>query len=106
MNHLSVQTLAQWLADSDRPQPILLDVREAWEVQTASLDGATHIPMQQIPARAGELDSGSEIVAVCHHGSRSMQVAMFLERQGLTVHNLTGGIDAWSREIDPRVPRY
>lgn len=106
MNQLSVQNLAQWLADSDRPQPILLDVREVWEVQIASLDGGTHIPMQQIPARFGELDRGREIVAVCHHGSRSMQVAMFLERQGLTVHNLAGGIDAWSCQIDPRVPRY
>lgn len=106
MNQLSVQTLAQWLADRNRPQPILLDVREAWEVQTASLPDSTHIPMHQIAARCGELDAGREIVALCHHGSRSLQVAMFLERQGLTVHNLTGGVDAWSREIDPRVPRY
>ena len=106
MNQLGVKELALWLAERDRPQPLLLDVREAWEVQTASLPTATHIPMQQIPARVAELDGEREIVAICHHGARSMQVALFLERQGLKVHNLAGGIDAWSREVDANVPRY
>jgi rhodanese-related sulfurtransferase len=106
MNQLSVQALATWLADSARAQPLLLDVREPWEVQTAAIPGIVNIPMQEIPARIGELDPGREIVSICHHGGRSMQVALFLERQGLTLHNLTGGIDAWSREVDPSVPRY
>ena len=106
MNQLGVKELAIWLAETDRPQPLLLDVREAWEVQTASLPNVTHIPMQQIPARVAELDGAREIVAICHHGARSMQVALFLERQGLTVHNLAGGIDAWSREVDVNIPRY
>jgi rhodanese-related sulfurtransferase len=106
MNQLTAQALAQWLADTGRAQPLLLDVREAWEVQTASLPGITHIPMQEIPARLSELDAGREIVSICHHGGRSMQVAVFLERQGLKVHNLAGGMDAWSREVDPSVPLY
>lgn len=106
MNQLTVQSLAQWLADPARPAPLLLDVREAWEVQTASLPGIQHIPMQEIPARVAEIDPAREIVSICHHGGRSMQVAVFLERQGLKVHNLTGGMDAWSREVDPTVPRY
>ncbi len=106
MNQLAVKDLAQWLAEPERRQPLLLDVREPWEVQTASLPAVTHIPMQQIPARVAELDGEREIVAICHHGARSMQVALFLERQGLKVHNLAGGIDAWSREVDAGVPRY
>ena len=106
MNQLTVQSLAQWLSDASRPQPLLLDVREAWEVQTASLAGITHIPMQEIPGRFAELGGDREIVSICHHGGRSMQVALFLERQGLKVHNLSGGMEAWSREVDPSVPRY
>lgn len=106
MKQLSVRELADWLADSSREQPLLLDVREPWEVEKASLPGVTPIPMQQIPARAGELDREREIVAVCHHGGRSMQVALFLEQQGFKVQNLAGGTDAWSREVDSSVPRY
>jgi rhodanese-related sulfurtransferase len=112
MNQLSVTELAAWLQDAERPQPILLDVREPWEVQTASIAGATAIPMGQIPQRIDEINTlaaapDAQIVAICHHGSRSAQVAMFLERQGLgPIHNLAGGIEAWSREVDPSVPRY
>ncbi len=106
MKQLSVQELAGWLADTSRPQPVVLDVREPWELETASIPGVVHIPMQEIPARAGELDPTREIVAMCHHGGRSMQVAMFLQQKGLTAHNLSGGIEAWSREIDSSVPRY
>jgi len=106
ITQLSVQELSQWLADGSRPQPVVLDVREAWEVATSSLPGTTHIPMQQIPGRLDELDAGREIVAMCHHGGRSQQVAMFLTQRGLKASNLAGGIDAWSREVDPKVPRY
>ena len=106
MNQLSVKDLAQWLAEPERPQPLLLDVREAWELQTASLPAVTHIPMQQIPARVAELDGEREIVAICHHGARSMQVALYLERQGLKVHNLAGGIERWSLDVDPTLRRY
>jgi len=106
MNQLSVRELADWLADPSREQPLVLDVREPWEIEKASMAGITAIPMRDIPARAAELPRERDIVAVCHHGGRSMQVAMFLEQQGFRLHNLTGGMDAWSREIDPAVPRY
>ena len=99
--------LASWLADGGRDQPLLLDVREPWEWQAARIEGATHIPMREIPARVGELDNAREVVAICLHGGRSQQVAMFLEKNGFAkIHNLQGGLDAWSRTVDPAVPIY
>ena len=85
----------------------LLDVRENWEFETARIDGSTLIPMGEIAARVSELDPKSEIVVICHHGGRSMQVAVFLERQGFSsVHNLAGGVDAWARSVDSTMPTY
>jgi rhodanese-related sulfurtransferase len=85
----------------------LLDVRESWEYQTARIEGSTLIPMGEIARRVGELDAGSDLVVICHHGGRSMQVAIFLERQGFPrVHNLSGGVDAWARTVDPSMPTY
>lgn len=91
--------------------PLLLDVREPWEVQTAcvSEDGfkLLAIPMREVPARLAELDPDQPIACLCHHGMRSQQVANFLVQNGFTeVVNLQGGIDAWSHEVDPSVPRY
>ncbi|HEY2928140.1 rhodanese-like domain-containing protein [Piscinibacter sp.] len=90
---------------------LLLDVREPWEVALAAIrvDGvdARHIPMSRIPERLDELDPSQSIVCICHHGVRSLQVVAFLERQGFeSVYNLAGGIDAWSQQVDPGVPRY
>lgn len=86
---------------------VLLDVREPEEVALAALPGAVHIPMADIPARLHELDPDAPIVVVCHHGIRSAQVAGFLAHQGFrAVSNLRGGIDAWSRTVDPSLPRY
>lgn len=85
----------------------LLDVREADEVQTAKIAGSTHIPMRDVPGRAGELAKDGRIVVHCHHGGRSLRVTNFLRQQGFTqVQNLSGGIDAWSLQVDPTVPRY
>ncbi len=88
--------------------PLLLDVREPWEAQTASLSGARLIPMGEIPARAHtELDPDAPIVVVCHHGARSLNVTMWLRNQGFEhAQSLAGGIDHWSRTIDPSIPRY
>ncbi|MEW6268292.1 MAG: rhodanese-like domain-containing protein [Thermodesulfobacteriota bacterium] len=102
---LSVRDLKARLDAGD--VPVVLDVREPEEVALARLPGALHIPMQDVPARLGELDREQEIVVVCHHGMRSAHVAGFLEQQGFPrVRNLAGGIDAWSLFVDPSVPRY
>jgi rhodanese-related sulfurtransferase len=87
---------------------VVLDVRESWEIQTASLAGSTNIPMGDIPARfSEELDPEKRIVVVCHHGVRSMNVTAWLRQHGFDdVQSLRGGIDRWSREIDPKVPLY
>lgn len=86
---------------------MLLDVRERWEWETARIAGAQHIPMREVPSRVEELERDREVVAICHHGGRSLQVAMFLEKNGFArVHNLQGGVDAWSRTVDPAVPLY
>lgn len=107
MERITAGELAAWLADERREKPVLLDVREPWEFEKARIEGATFIPMRELPSRVGQIDEDKEVVAICHHGGRSMQVAMFLEKQGFKrVHNLVGGIDAWSRSVDPAVPLY
>ena len=107
MNHLSATELAAWLADPSRAQPFLLDVRENWEVETCKIAGSTQIAMQAIPARIDDLDEDAEIVCICHHGARSLQVAAFLERHGFArVTNLTGGIHAWAVQVDSTMQQY
>jgi rhodanese-related sulfurtransferase len=95
--------------------PVVLDVREPWEVQTASVreDGFTllALPMREIPARLAELQEkwGTDhpIACLCHHGMRSLQVANYLAQSGFgEVVNLQGGIEAWSQQVDPSVARY
>lgn len=86
----------------------LLDVRELWEFQTAKIDGATLMPVGDVPSRAHqELDPEQHIVVYCHHGVRSMNVTSWLRQQGFEkAQSLAGGIDRWAREIDPNVPKY
>ena len=88
--------------------PVLLDVREPWEFQTASIPNSLLMPMGEVTSRAhNELDPDAPIVVMCHHGARSLNVAMWLRDQGFThAQSLAGGIDAWSRSIDPEIPRY
>jgi rhodanese-related sulfurtransferase len=107
MKQITPAQLAAWLADASRAKPLLLDVREPWEHEQARIEGSQLVPMGEIVARVGELDRTREVVAICHHGGRSLQVAMFLEKNGFAnVHNLSGGVDAWSRTVDPSVPLY
>lgn len=116
MQQMSVMTLANLLAangaggagGAEAPlRPLLLDVREPWEFELAHIAGAQHIPMREIPQRVDEIDRSHPTVVICHHGVRSLQVVAFLERMGYNnLHNLTGGIDAWSREVDPSVRVY
>lgn len=87
--------------------PLVLDVREAWELGICALAGAMHIPMGQIPARLQEVPAEQPVVVLCHHGARSRQVASLLAARGYPrVCNLRGGIDAWAREIDPKMATY
>jgi rhodanese-related sulfurtransferase len=110
MQQISPAQMADWAASVADRQPVLLDVRENWELQTASVSPeglhCVHMPMQGIPARLDELAKTRPIACLCHHGSRSMQVAAFLERQGFEVVNVAGGIHAWSTQVDPRIPVY
>jgi len=85
-----------------------IDVREPWEFATAHIDGSLLVPMGDVPARAHqELDPDEHIVFLCHLGQRSFNVTAWLRNQGFEqVQSLRGGIDAWSVEVDPLVPRY
>jgi rhodanese-related sulfurtransferase len=86
----------------------LVDVREPWEFETAHIDGAKLMPMGDVPARAHqELDPEDHIVVICHHGVRSMNVTAWLRQQGFEkAQSMRGGIDAWSRRVDGKVPLY
>lgn len=108
---LSVQQLAPFVRDNAALRPVLLDVREPWELATArlTLDGAQvlNIPMNQLPARLSEIDPAQPVLVLCHHGARSQHCVAFLVQQGHPqAYNVAGGIDAWSREVDASVPRY
>ncbi len=102
--------LPAWFA-TQSAAPVVLDVREPNELRTASVraDGfeLVAIPMNEVPARLAQLDPDRPVACLCHHGARSQRVAMFLEHNGFSqVANIAGGIDAWSQERDPTVPRY
>lgn len=86
----------------------LIDVREPWEAATAQINGSVLMPMGDVPGRAHqELDPDERLVVVCHHGQRSLNVAFWLRQQGFEqAQSLRGGIEAWSAEVDPSVPRY
>ncbi len=107
MHQITPQQLQAWLDDSSRERPVVLDVRESWELEICCLPDCVRIPMNSVPGRQEELESDRETVVVCHHGGRSMQVASFLEQNGFTnVYNLSGGVDAWAREVDPTMATY
>ena len=102
---ISAQQLFERLQTESAPQ--LLDCRELSEWNYCRIPDAQHIPMGQVPARVKELDAARPVVVYCHHGMRSHAVCEFLVRQGFAqVANLSGGIDAWSCQVDPNIPRY
>lgn len=104
--------LSEWLKSARAlGDPVVLDVREPSELRAASVkaDGFTlvAIPIGVIPPRLDELDPAQPVACLCHHGARSMQVAAFLQARGFAhVVNIAGGINAWSIELDPSIPRY
>ncbi len=86
---------------------LVIDVREPEEFELARVEGARLLPLSRFSEWASQLDPARETVVLCHHGIRSAQVCAVLSRQGFTkLHNLSGGIDRWSVEVDPSVPRY
>jgi len=104
MRNLSAAELKPLLKDRS---VVLLDVRQAEELEIAQLPGAQHIPLNELPARLNELNPAQPIVVLCHHGVRSEMAGRLLERNGFaSVAHLTGGIDAWSEQIDPTLARY
>lgn len=86
----------------------LIDVREPWEFQVASVSGSTLMPMGDVPSRAHqELDPDEHLLILCHHGARSLSVTHWLRQQEFeAAQSVAGGIDAWSCDVDPSVPRY
>lgn len=112
MQQIQANAVSDWAQAAAEQRPMILDVREAWEVQQASITPPPgvdfmHIAMGTVPLRLSELDPARAIACLCHHGGRSMQVAMFLENNGFGhIANISGGIDAWSQLVDAAVPRY
>lgn len=109
---VSPTQLNDWLAQHQGAElPLVLDVREPWEFQTAHITPEgfelLNLPMGQIPSQLATLDPERPVACLCHHGMRSMQVAMFLNHHDFAqVANIEGGIDAWSLQRDTTVPRY
>lgn len=112
IDHVRPADLAAWLQSlPEGAQPLVLDVREPWELQTASVPASgfelVAIPMGELTQRLDQLDPARPVACLCHHGARSMRVAAYLAHNGFArVANVSGGIDAWSRELDASVPLY
>lgn len=107
VQQISPNALAQRLAAGE--PTYLLDVRQPQEHAFAALPGSVLVPLQELPQRVSEVQppDGALVVVYCHHGVRSMHAALFLEQTGFTqVQSLAGGLDAWSVQVDPKVPRY
>jgi len=106
MLHFTPTQLAEHL-ESGEQALTLLDVRETWEFETCHIDGSVLIPMGEIPSKLTQIDNELPIVVICHHGRRSFNVATFLEGNGFkNVINLTGGVDAWAKEVDSAMATY
>jgi len=105
IDQLSPAAVAARMASD--PSLVLVDVRQGWELELARVPGSLHIPLNELPARVGELDPSRPHALLCHHGMRSEMAASWLAAQGFTaLVNVEGGIEAWSMEVDPTIPRY
>ena len=107
VQRISVQELRRLLAEG--AQVVLVDVRQPWEHEIAALPAGVLVPLDELEGRVDEIEApaGALVVAYCHHGVRSLSAAVLLEQAGFeAVASLSGGIDAWAREVDPGVARY
>ena len=86
--------------------PLLVDVREPWEVAVCDLPDALLIPLMTLPGRLSELPRDRPVIVVCHHGQRSAMAAQYLRQTRIDARNLLGGVDAWAQQIDPTLARY
>jgi len=101
MVQITAIELNEWLKDAERPNPLLLDVREPDEFAAYRIEGAKLIPMRTIPARLHEIDRKTDVVMICRSGARSYHAGMFLKQNGFErVYNLAGGVIAWSSDIE------
>jgi len=106
MQQMTPTQLRDYLERVETP-PLLLDVRENWEFEICSIDNSLLIPMGQIPAKLDQIASDQEIVVICHHGIRSANVCRYLEHQGYEqMINLSGGVDAWAKDVDINMAVY
>lgn len=104
---IPLETDVATAAELHRDGALLLDVREPFEVALCAVAGSRHIPMRQIPENLADLPRAQRILALCHHGGRSLRVTHFLRDNGFTqVTNVAGGIDAWAEQVDPSLARY
>lgn len=108
MRHFTATQLRTHLDENAAHPPLLLDVREPWEFEICHIAGSRLIPMRQIPRSAPAMDRTKDTVIICHHGVRSYQVIRFLESEldFTNLINLSGGVAAWAREVDPTMPVY
>ena len=105
METISAEGLKELLEQD--PNISLLDVREPWEFELCQIQGSINIPISEIVDKLAMLNRSGEIVVICHHGMRSLQVAAYLENAGFeTVINLEGGIAAWASCVDLQMPQY
>jgi rhodanese-related sulfurtransferase len=103
-NEVTVSELANRLQQVNRP--LVVDVREPWEWEIARIAGSRLVPLGELPERLRELNSGAEIVTVCHKGKRSFMAQQLLQGAGFKARSLAGGIDAWASEVEPGMARY
>lgn len=107
IDELAPEALQQWMADATRVAPIVIDVRDDWELEICKLPGARSVPMHEVAERLDEIPRDHDLVLVCHHGMRSLHIARFLAESGYTrLFNLSGGIAAWAETVDPAMPVY
>jgi rhodanese-related sulfurtransferase len=86
---------------------LLVDVREKWEYEAAHIEGSVLVPLREVPTYLGQLTAAGDVVCLCHHGVRSMDAAAWLRSKGVPgARSMAGGIDRWTTEVDPLVPRY
>lgn len=105
-DHTIMPTILKALLDGKDKDFIILDVRDPWELDKASLPGVFNIPLKDLEQKISSLPKTELIITICHHGVRSLKAALLLIQNGKNAKSLKGGIDAYVREVDPSIPLY